>query len=340
MTHLAGWCNKTAAGSSLPVYNQPIPFIKMIFCTGAKNTLFLTAVLSLILSASTSAQPNYPRTPEEARIVYTDLENFVEAYHELGANADTVAVLQTMYFDRGSAGLKEFISRHQLTPELMRDAMSESPERYALIPGLLAGITEVEALYRELMVDFSKAMPNAMYPPSYLLVGANRGIGQASLVGQLITVTRVADDRTKMRRLMVHELSHFQQAMAMGGQKYTQLYTTPDNMLGLCLREGGAEFITYLVLDEITQNAALDYIDGNEQDLKQKFLEDLETQDTDYWLWASLGQRAYPRLLGYAMGFKICKSYYEQAPDKSVALQTILQMPDEGDFVRASRYFE
>ncbi len=304
-----------------------------------KAALFLVGIL-VFLTFKSVAQPNYPREPQEAKIVYDDLRHFVEAYHELSKNSDTLAVLKAFYFDRGSAGLKEYINRHQLSPELMRDAIAAHPERYALIPDFLANISEVEDNYRGLIMAFGKVLPSAMYPPTYLLVGANRGIGQASLAGQLVTVTRVVDDMEKLRKITVHELSHFQQAMAMGGQKYAKLYSTPDNMLGLCLREGGAEFVTSLVLGDITQTAALEYLEKNEEPLKQQFQEDLEIQKKDFWLWESIGQKEYPKLLGYVMGYKICKHYYDLATDKSRALQYILQMPNAEEFVLSSRYFK
>ena len=307
--------------------------------TVKKAALFLAGLL-VFLTSNSFAQPNFPLSPQKAEIVYEDVRHFAEAYYELRTNPDTLAVLQSYYFDRGSAGLKEFINRHQLSPEMLRDAMAANPERYALIPGFLANIGEVEETYAELMVSYGKVMPNAMFPPTYLLVGANRGIGQASMVGQLITITRVADSMKKLKKITVHELSHFQQAMSMGGQKYVQLYSTPDNMLGLCLREGGAEFITSLVLNDITQSKALAYLEKEEQQLKKRFLKDLKNQEQGYWLWESLQQKEHPKLLGYVMGYKICEQYYKQATDKSQALQTILQMPDAEEFVASSQYFK
>ena len=312
----------------------------MIYNNSGRMRNLLLAGMCLFLALKTIAQPNYPGSPEKAEIVYADLRNFVDAYKELQSNPDTLAVLQKMYFDRGSEGLKEFISRHQLTPELMRDAMAAYPDRYALMPDFLTNIKEVEAIYQDLMKAFGEVLPNAMYPPTYLLVGANRGIGQASLVGQLITITRVSDNPEKLRKLIVHELSHFQQAMAMGGQKYVALYSTPDNMLGLCLREGGAEFVTSLVLNDITQSAALQYIEEGEDRLKKQFLEDLKVQNSDFWLWASLEQQEHPKLLGYAMGYKICESYFKKEGDKIGALQEILRMDNDQAFLAASSYFK
>lgn len=298
--------------------------------------------LCAFLCVKSIAQPNYPKKAAEANLIYSDLEHFIEAYEELAADKDTLKVLQTLYFDRGSAGLKEYINRHQLSAELIRDAMRQDPGRYALLPGFLDTIATTEQMYRDLMQDFSKVLPNAMYPPTYLLVGANRGIGQASGVGQLITVTRAADDLKKLQKLMVHELAHFQQAMAMGLQKYAALYSTPKNLMGMCLREGGAEFVTSQVLEDITQTRALEFIEKDEVLMKSKFLKDLETdtQNREYWLWAGAGQKEYPKLLGYALGYKINKAYYEQAPDKDAALQDILRMDDAEALVTASGYFK
>jgi hypothetical protein len=296
--------------------------------------------MCLFIFPKTTAQPNYPTAPQNAEVIFADLGNFVEAYRELDSNPDTLAVLQKMYFDRGSEGLKEFISRHQLTPQLLRDAITANPDRYALLPDFLSNISDLQTRYQELMTDFGAVLPNAMYPPTYLLVGANRGIGQASPLGQLITITRVSDKPEKLNKLIVHELSHFQQVMAMGVQKYTGLYSAPDNMLGICLREGGAEFVTSMVLGDITQAAALNYIEKDEAHLKEQFLEDLKTQNPDFWLWASLEQEVYPKLLGYAMGYKICESYYNIADDKNGALQEILRMDNDHAFLAASSYFK
>lgn len=304
-----------------------------------RRVLFLT-LLTIALLGRLEAQPAYPRVPGEAQLIYKDLQHFSEAFKQLNSASDTLSVLQEYYFGKATPGLKEFINRHNLTPEMLRDALAMYPERYALIPGFVAEIDQVEQTYSELMEAFGAAVPNAMYAPTYLLVDANRGIGQASQVGQLVTITRVVDNPEKLQKLITHELSHFQQAMAMGGQKYAALYSSPDNMLGLCLREGGAEFITSLVLNTITQSASLEFLEMDEEKLKEQFMKDLSVQKKDYWLWDSIGRDGQPQLLGYVMGYKVCQAYYEKSADKPGALQTILKMPDASEFLVASGYFK
>ncbi len=304
-----------------------------------RKVLIILGVLNLLLFNQAYAQPAYPRNPKKAQIIFSDLNHFMDAYKELSKNTDTIRVLQTFYFERGSDGLKEFVRRHQLTPERLKEAIRENPERYALLPDFVTKIGEVQELYTFVLDDFHKVVPNAMYPPTYLIVGANRGIGQASMVGQLITVTRIVDNMDKMKKMMVHELAHFQQAISMGGQKYAALYASPDNMLGMSLREGGAEFVTAQVLGNITQIGALEYLEKNESRLKKQFLNDSKAQNKDFWFWPSLEHETYTKLLGYAIGYKICKQYYEEAPNKTAALIDILKMEDAELFLKSSHYF-
>ncbi|THD68783.1 hypothetical protein E7Z59_00185 [Robertkochia marina] len=310
-----------------------------LLASSCKSPFPLT-LLFILFSFISNAQPSFPTDPEQAELYYSDIEHFVEAYQELENNSDTLAVLQTFYFDRATPGLKEFINRHQLTPQMLKEALTKYPDRYGLIPSMLSNIRETEARYKELMKTYSTILPNAMYAPTWLLVDANRGIGQASMVGQLITVERVADNMEKLKKLTTHELTHFQQAMAMGGQKYVSLYSSSENMLGICLREGGAEFITWLVNDDITRTKSLTYIEENEEALKVRFKEDLQSQNKKYWLWDSLDQKDNPGLLGYAIGYKICKAYYDKADDKTQALNDILMMENAEEFLIKSTYFQ
>lgn len=303
----------------------------------------LTFVFALLFFTGTShrlvSQINYPTSPEEAELVLTDLENFLEAYNQLGPGIDSLAVLNQYYFDRGSVGLKEYILKHGLTPEMMVEAIRKDPEVYEQIGKFVSNIDETKKIFRESMLKYSNVLSKATYPPTYLLVGANRGIAQNSKYGPLVTIAKILDDSDKLMQVIVHELSHFQQVMNIGVEKYIALYSEPDNMLGLCLREGGAEFLTYLVMNGISQEKALNFLEENLPEMKSKFISDLEEKNSDYWLWGSLNQNEYPKLLGYAMGYKICESYYNGAADKEKALIDILSITKSEEFLEQSGFY-
>lgn len=302
--------------------------------------LMIVAFILTVVFQVTLAQPNYPKSPENAELIYLDIENFVQAFEKLKNTTDTIAVLNQYYFEPGTAGLKEFINKHNLTPEMLKDAISKDPDSYSKIAEFLDNKTAFKPEFDKTMQLFHKTVSTAMYPPTYLLVGANRGIGQASKFGQLITIARAVDDNEKLKKLIVHELAHFQQAMSLGIQEYGSLYGQQNNMLGLCLREGGAEFITYMVLKEITQTRGLEYFLNNESDLKSRFIQDLSQQDARFWLWDSLDDSDTPNLLGYVMGFKIWEAYYQRATNKEDALMAILATTEPENFLEESHYFK
>ena len=303
-------------------------------------TVMIIAFVNIGARHHAIAQPNYPTNPENAQLIYSDVENFVEAFEKLQHTTDTITVLNKYYFDEATPGLKEYISRHNLTPALLKNAIQKDPERYHKIAGFLGNQESFRPEFKETMLQFSEVLPSAMYPPTYLLVGANRGIAQASKFGQLVTITRVLDREVALKKLIVHELAHFQQAISMGIQTYGALYASPNNMLGLCLREGGAEFITSLVLNDITQSKGLEYFNSNEYSLKTRFIQDLSQHDAQYWLWDSIDDLNTPALLGYVVGFKICDAYYQRASNKENALQEILLMTTPETVLELSKYLE
>jgi hypothetical protein len=306
-----------------------------------KSLFKKSSIFSILLGLTMTfaQQPNYPTQAVNAQVVYSDLENFVSAFDHLKKNTDTIQVLNTYYFEKASPGLKEYINRHKLTPEMLKEALQKDPEEYAGISTFIDELNNFEIELTEIFKRFKEVIPKTMFAPTYLLVGANRGIAQASQFGQLVTITRLLDNKDRLLKVIVHELAHFQQAMTLGGPQYVALYSQPDNMLGICLREGGAEFITGLVLDGITQEKSMPYYIENEIVLKDRFIDDLKTQNNSFWLWDSIGQKDRPQLLGYVMGYKIWSSYYKELGDKDQVINEILNLIEPDKYIEKSKYF-
>lgn len=303
------------------------------------SKFYFTIICFGILSFKALGQPAYPLTPADASIISTDIVNFIEAYKLLNPESDSLAILREYYFDKGSPGLKEYCNRHGLTPENLSSAIRNAPEAYAEIPYFLDSLSEFNEQVLKEFVKFGQKIPDAMYPPTYLLIGANRGIAQASPQGQLITVVRGLKKPDRLINVIIHELAHFQQARSLGFQTYVGTYSKPNNMLDLILREGGAQFINYyLIRDNAEDYSQLKYFEDDEKALRDKFEKDLNKQDSSYWLWESLDQKDRPILLGYAVGYKIIKAYYEKAEDKEVAIQDILAITDAKEFLAKSGY--
>ncbi|REJ76044.1 MAG: hypothetical protein DWQ47_10495 [Acidobacteria bacterium] len=306
-----------------------------------KNILILSAVLAAVFSQQVFSQPPMTQSPDEAQIVTTDIDNFLEALEKTTAGGNNAAVFKTLYFDRGSPGLKEYVRRFRLNPAQLAEAVEKHRDSYENLKNFRKNQSEFDSIFRKDLQKLKEIYTRALFAPTYLLVGAYRGIGQASAVGQLVTVETSTKNVERISTLAIHEVTHFQQAVAIGPDKYQALYSQPNNLLGLVLREGTADFVTYrLVAENRRPYSRLRHLEKNEIELWERFKDDLTTQDQKLWLEASFDDSdgGYSYMLGYPLGYKIVAAYYENAEDKSRALEEILAITDPQSFLAKSGY--
>jgi hypothetical protein len=306
-----------------------------------KHILTSLLALSFLFNVEAIAQPVFPQNAKEAVLVSTDVNNFILAYKALKADSDTAQVIQSLYLDKATPGLKEYVNRFNLSAAAITAAIKKYPEEYNKIEKFYAQRAAVETAFHDEMVTYKRTLPQAVFPPTYLLVADYKGIGQASKVGQLISIERkCVEDTEQLKNIIVHELTHFQQAMSMGMSNYIGIYSKKDNLLDIILREGGAEFITFkLVRKNEDQFSKLRNYEKNEAAYWEKFKMDLKNQDATFWLNASHdNDEGIPVQLGYALGYKIVEAYYNQIEDKTKALMDILNMEDAKVFFEKSNY--
>lgn len=300
---------------------------------------FITLLIFTGSHVTISAQPSYPTDYADAQFISDDIEHFITALASLSPQSDTTAILQKLYIDRATTGLKEYINRFGLTAEAIKMAMQKQPERYQKIKAFYDQIKTSKASFHQELQQYSEVIPNAIFPPTYFLVTDAKGIAQASKHGQLVSIER-RFDLDILKSTIIHELTHFQQAMAMGIANYSSVYQKENNMLDLILREGSADFITYkLVRKNVNSYVKLQNYEKAEANLWEKFKEDLEMQNKTFWLEVVPdGNNGNPIQLGYGLGYKIVAAYYEKATDKKQALQDILNITNAHVFFEKSGY--
>ena len=278
--------------------------------------------------------------PQQARFIYEDIHTFVRAHKLLTPGCDSLAVLQTEYLDKGTPGLKMFIEKYDLTAERLVKAIRKYPEKYAALGDMPELIAAKEDSYREAFTKLKELIPNAVFPRTYFLVAGHRGIGSGSTEGQLISIEKWKKPIEDKRTLLIHELVHFQQVMAVGYDKYKALFGPEKNLLGLCIREGTAEFYANLVTGNITQDEAVDYTMKHERRLWEWLRKEMHGQETGDWMWSKPSDPEQPRHVGYVMGYLIVESYYNNATDKTQAVREILGVTDYKAFFEQSGYAE
>jgi hypothetical protein len=294
--------------------------------------------------ADTSARrliENVPGKAAEARFVYEDIENFLEAYARAERSADRAAVYQADYLDRASLGLQMFIFKYDLTAERLVNAIDQHPKAYARLPETLAALKSQEKEFRHAYREIERLAVSSVFPPTCFLVAAHRGIGSGSTEGPLITIEKespesVADD---LVATLVHEMIHMQQ-LARQQEAYFSIFSgDARTLLATSVREGSATFFSNLITGGSEhKNRAWDYLLTNEDELWNRFAAEMHGTEMGDWLWEEPAQPGQPQDIGYALGARIVQTLYERAEDKVAAADLILSVTDYPALLEASGY--
>ncbi len=298
--------------------------------------LFFTPVLS---SGQGGLTKNVARDPAKAQFVYKDVENFIRAFEMLTPGCDTLAVLRTEYIDKGTPGLKIFIEKYGLTPEMLIKKIRKFPEKYGSLGDLPGLLDEQIKIYRREYTKLKRLIPDAVFPPTYFLVEAHRGIGSGSIEGPLISVDKwIRPIEEGKKSHLVHEMIHLQQVAAQGYDQYIRIFGPEKNLLALCIREGTAEYFAFLVTGIVGKDEALAFLEKSEKRLWEQFRKEMYGEETGEWMWRKTSNPEQPRDVGYAMGYLIVEAYYENAKDKKSAVREILSVTDYPAFLEKSGY--
>ncbi len=135
-----------------------------------------------------------------------------------------------------------------------------------------------------------------------------------------------------MEAIAAHEMVHWYQSLLQGELGYVALYLEPgaDTLLARAVREGGADFVASLATGKV-QKAQREYGEQHETELWRAFRAQMEELSDDHPGWFSGRNEAFPDApwqIGYWLGMRMCRAYYEGSEDRDEALRTILTTDD------------
>ena len=326
-------------------------------CSASASSRFLGVAAACVLAAcgdGTVAQGDLSNDPAGAVFVTTDIEHFWEAYEAGGKNNNSTP-FQTLYLDRASPGLQAFIASRNVTASSLRLMVSGAPNYFAAIKDnmlRLATETEILETIRANYEAMEALYPQAVYPPVTFLVGRFSTGGTVQQGGMLIGTEFYSIDentplgeltafaRTNVKPLdsipliVAHEHVHVLQAHA------RQLITKQNKtLLDQSLLEGSADFLGELVSGSHINKHIHVYGLANEHQLWVEFQGAMNGLAVSEWLYnqgTATGER--PGDLGYFMGYRIAKAYYDKATDRTAAVREIIEMNDGAAFLAASGY--
>ena len=313
----------------------------------------LLAALLFVLSASAAEKPPSPT------ISSIDITHFWQAYDAATRVSDPLEqqdIVQRLYIDKGTAGLRAFMEAKGYTVQSYVDAIRAYPRYWASIrPHTLRAQSAIAALQPELVK--LKALYPELRPASvYLAIGALKSGGTTQGDKVLIGAELATGDETvdigemtpkmqawltgyfhsrpfdNMVLLTVHEFVH------------TQEHGTARNLLGQAVYEGVADFVAEKVTGRKPPLPYVDYGPRNADAIKAAFAKDMNGEDTSGWLYNDTHNAFGVRDLGYSVGYAICDAYYRKTPDKQAAIRQMIELDFSStqtvdDFVASSGYF-
>ena len=271
--------------------------------------------------------------------VSTDIDNFWNAYDKIISTKDSVqqiALLQELYLDKGTEGLKGIIEVRNYSEKEFIDWITQNPKFWNSIrPNTL----KVKSLYPKINANIKKlkkAYPDLKPSTIYFTIGAFRTGGTIQgnkvLIGSELSLadkTTIIDELPSWRQLFYKTQNPFKELPLLCTHEYihTQQKEMVENLLSMCLYEGVAEFISCKVTNTKSDAPAIEFGKANQKIVVNKFVTDLFVMTNNYnWLWGENRNELKVRDLGYYIGYEICERYYNLSKDKTKAIKELIEL--------------
>lgn len=271
-------------------------------------------------------------------ITTIDIDHFWLAYDSLKNSKDSVETIQKLFIDTKTPEFGEFLKvRERFTAQRYVSDLKSHPKFWRSVRPFTLGVKndrqEIDVIYHKMahLYDSFKA-PNICFAISPISSGGTTSEGLILIGTEIAAVNPKKVDLSeltgfmgeflknntgKITGMIAHELVHTQ-------QKYTE---ENESLLLNAIIEGSASFIADLIMGELTLDKTIfEYGEANEKALWVEFENDFKenkTMDETDWFYDYHSDR--PADLGYYIGYKISKSYFENSDDKNKLLKKSLK---------------
>lgn len=279
--------------------------------------------------------------PLATEIHTEDLDRFWIALDKAGPEVNA-SLLDVNYLKPASRGLQGFIRGRIQNADNLAKTIRANYQYYTSIKPSLDRIAGMKDTIRQSLVTLKALYPKAVFPPVYFVVGALNSGGTTSdnalIIGTemygrteqtpthelndwLLTVIKSVEE---VPHIVAHELIHFQQNYDGG------------NLLAACIKEGAADFLAELISGRHINQHVHDYANPREAELWAEFKQRMHSKDYYGWLYSNTPGR--PNDLGYWMGYKITKAYFDKQANKQEAVYNIFHIRNFDTFLEESGY--
>ena len=277
--------------------------------------------------------------PTDVEIQTEDVTRFYKVY-EAASGHPTAAQIQHDYLDPCTEGLHHLMKVRNVTAERIAEAIATRPELYTDARTCLAVLPRVRdrlnAAFEKLLILY----PQSQKPPVTIAVGRGRplaisGPGDGVQIGLEAMCAPNAsflnpnvDDR--FVHVIAHEYIHSQQDPTLSNKEH-------PTVLERSLLEGAAEFMGEMISGEVAYGAFRASTAGHETEIETRFAADVDKNDLSDWLDNTTPTKLGD--LGYRVGYRIVKAYYQHARDKHAAVRKIIGLNDAHGFLAKSGWY-
>lgn len=284
----------------------------------------------ILFSGFTWGQINsdFSKDPLEAKFVTADMDRFWEAFDKMATATENPF---EAYIENGSLGVKGFTPYRILSADSLFAMVKQRKDDYLASKNVLQNLEEKKKRIQASYAAMKYWYPEAVFPPIYFVYGRFNSGGTVSEDGIIIGV-EMLNDLEGLPGLVAHELIHFQQKIEIPDEEYT--------LLGGALMEGSADFIGELISGNNNDSQHFLFGEKHQDKLALEFAVSKDKQEGTDWLYGTSGKDTRPNDLGYWMGYKITKTYFDQAADKKLALKNILNFSDPNQFLKEGSFLK
>jgi hypothetical protein len=266
-----------------------------------------------------------------------DVARFYKIYDAADGHP-TADQLQHDYLDAGSEGLHTLAKLRKVTGAAIAENLVKHPEVYSDAKRCMVVLPRVRQRLEVALRKLARLYPEAKFPPVTIAVGRGKPVGVGSpetgvQIGlEALCQTNYLNPNVEDRfvHVIAHEFVHVQQSQALNDDKN-------PTVLEASLVEGIAEFVGELISGDVGYSQMRAQTEGHEKEIETAFVADEDKTDLSKWLYNGTAEKSGD--LGYWVGYRIAKSYYQHAHDKRRALREILQMTDSKDFLAKSQWY-
>jgi hypothetical protein len=268
-----------------------------------------------------------------------DVDLFYRVY-DAAEGRPTAEQLQRDYLDRGSEGLHLFAGSRNITGERIAETLARDPALYADAKRCLAVLPRARQRLEGALTTLGRMYPEARFPAVTVAIGRGKPVAvgspdagiQVGLEALCATDWLNPDVEDRFVYVLAHEYVHVQQT---GVDAIAE--KEDPTVLDISLVEGIAEFVGELIAGQVAYSHTAASTAGREKEIETRFVADLDKTDLSDWLYNATPETAGD--LGYWVGYRIAKSYYQHASDKRQALREILEMADPKALLARSGWY-